>query len=29
MLTKDPKTGYFYMADGSSHRIRKISVVAE
>ena len=29
MLTKDPKTGFFYMADGSSHRIRKISVVTE
>lgn len=29
MLTKDPKTGFFYMADGGSHRVRKISVVAE
>ena len=29
MLTKDPSTGAFYMADGSSHRIRKITVVTE
>lgn len=29
MVTKDPKTGAFYMCDGNSHRVRKISVVAQ
>ena len=29
MLTKDPATGAFYVADGGSHRIRKITVVTE
>lgn len=29
MLTKDPATGAFYVADGSSHRIRKVTVSAE
>ena len=29
MLTKDPATGAFYVADGGSHRIRKVTVSAE
>ena len=29
MLTKDPKTGIFYMCDGNSHRVRKIEKAAE